>query len=177
MAAGALLAEFSQEEKSAIVDAIAKFAAASDKRISEILRDDLIGYVYTLAKEDRRSQLRDAREYSTMLNACGRTGRAGVGIAICIGDRNNALTTGEEILKKYRRTLRDSISSIFGERWRLADDGKIAFVNGDGILDEDMLGAISSLAQRITFLSGQAIICQETHKGRDILQVLLKEMP
>ena len=158
------LAEFSQEEKSAIVDAIAKFVAASDKRISEILRDDLIGYVYTLAKEDRRSQLRDAREFSTMLNACGRTGRAGVGIAICIGDRNNALTTGEEILKKYRRTLRDSISSIFGERWRLADDGKIAFVNGDGILEEDMLGAISSLLSGSPSFRGRLLFVRRLTK-------------
>lgn len=158
------LAEFSQEEKSAIVDAIAKFVAASDKRISEILRDDLIGYVYTLAKEDRRSQLRDAREFSTMLNACGRTRRAGVGIAICIGDRNNALTTGEEILKKYRRTLRDSISSIFGERWRLADDGKSAFVNGDGILDEDMLGAISSLLSGSPSFRGRLLFVRRLTK-------------
>jgi single-stranded-DNA-specific exonuclease len=159
-----VLAEFSQEEKSAIVDAIAKFVAASDKRIAEIWRDDLIGYVYTLAKEDRRSQLRDAREFSTMLNACGRTGRAGVGIAICMGDRNNALTTGEEILNAYRGTLRNSITSIFGEKWRLADDGKIAFINGDGILEEDMLGAVSSLLSGSPSFRGRLLLVRRLTK-------------
>jgi single-stranded DNA-specific DHH superfamily exonuclease len=68
------------------------------------LLDDLIGYVYTLAREDKRSLLRDAREFSTMLNACGRIGRAGAGIALCMGDRNTALSTGEEIMSTYKMT-------------------------------------------------------------------------
>ncbi|MDQ3852739.1 MAG: DHH family phosphoesterase, partial [Thermoproteota archaeon] len=135
-----VLAEFSQEEKSAIVEAVTKFVAGSDKRLYEILLDDLMGYVYTLASEDKRSLLRDAREFSTMLNACGRIGKAGVGIAICMGDRNTALSAGEEIVSTYNMTLHNNISTIFNEKWRIADDGKTAFVNGDGILEEAILG-------------------------------------
>jgi RecJ-like exonuclease len=142
-------AEFSQEEKSAILDAIAKFMATSSKAATRII-DDLIGYVYTLSGEDKRSQLRDAREFSTMLNACGRIGRAGVGIAICMGDRNDMLSAGEEIVSIYRTTLRNYISTIFADKWRLVDDGRSVFVNGDGLVAEDMLGAVSSL------LSGSA---------------------
>src|SRR5687768_825248 len=127
-----VLAEFSQEEKSAVLDAIAKFVATSSKTSTSVL-DDLIGYVYTLAGEDKRSQLRDAREFSTMLNACGRIGKAGVGIAICMGDRNAMLSAGEEIVGAYRTTLRNYISTIFSEKWRLVDDGRNAFVNGDGL--------------------------------------------
>ena len=152
-----VLAEFSQEEKSAIVEAVAKFVGSSDKRLSEILLDDLIGYVYTLAREDKRSLLRDAREFSTMLNACGRIGRAGVGIALCMGDRNTALSTGEEIMSTYKMTLRNNISTIFSEKWRLADDGKTTFVNGDGILEEAMLGAVSSLLSRSPSFRGRVL--------------------
>ena len=109
-----VLAEFSQEEKSAILDAIAKFVATANKTSTSVL-DDLIGYVYTLAGEDKRSQLRDAREFSTMLNACGRIGRPGVGIAICMGDRNAMLGAGEEIVGTYRTTLRN-ISLLFSAK-------------------------------------------------------------
>src|ERR671916_1286160 len=38
-----VLAEFSQDEKSAIVEAVANFVATSDKRISDILLQELIG--------------------------------------------------------------------------------------------------------------------------------------
>ena len=160
-------AEFSQEEKSTILEAIAKFVATSDnKRISGVLLDDLIGYVYTLAREDKRSQLRDAREFSTMLNACGRTGRPGVGIAICMGDRNAALSAGEQIMNMYRMTLRNYISSIFSEKWRLVDDGKTTFVNGDGLLEEDMLGAVSSLLSGSPSLRGRLLFVRTLTKDR-----------
>ena len=159
-----VLAEFSQEEKSAIVEAVAKFVGSSDKRLSEMLLDDLIGYVYTLAKEDKRSLLRDAREFSTMLNACGRIGRAGVGIALCMGDRNTALSTGEEIMTTYKMTLRNNISTIFSEKWRLADDGKTTFVNGDGILEEAMLGGVSSLLSRSPSFWGRVLFVRTLTK-------------
>ena len=159
-----VLAEFSQEEKSSIVEAVTKFVGGSDKRLYEILLDDLIGYVYTLAREDKRSLLRDAREFSTMLNACGRIGRAGVGIAICMGDRNTALSTGEEIVSTYNMTLRNNISTIFSEKWRLTDDGKTAFVNGDGILEEAMLGAVSSLLSRSPSLRGRLLFVRTLTK-------------
>lgn len=159
-----VLAEFSQEEKGAVVEAVAKFVGGSDMKLSGILVDDLIGYVYTLAREDRRGLLRDAREFSTMLNACGRIGRAGVGIAICMGDRNTALTAGEEILSRYKMTLCKSISTIFSEKWRLADDRMTTFVNGDGILEEAMLGAASSLLSTSPSLRGRLLFVRTLAK-------------
>jgi single-stranded-DNA-specific exonuclease len=129
-----VLAEFSDEEKSTIVEAISKFVSTTNRSNPGILLEDLVGYVYSLEIEDKRSQLRDAREFSTMLNACGRIGRAGVGIAICMGDRNATLSAGEQIVSTYRMTLRNYISSILSEKWRLVDDGKTTFINGDGLL-------------------------------------------
>jgi single-stranded-DNA-specific exonuclease len=158
------LAEFSQEEKSTIVEAVAKFVDSSDKRVSDILLDDLIGYVYTLSREDKRSQLRDAREFSAMLNACGRIGKAGVGIAMSMGDRNMALSAGEEIMDMYKMTLRNNISTIFSEKWRLADDGKTTFVNGDGILEEGMLEAVSTLLSGSPSLRGRLLFVRTLAK-------------
>src|SRR5919109_3199846 len=52
-----VLSAFSQEEKSAIVEAVAKFVGAStDKRLSNILFDDFIGYVYTLERQESALQ-------------------------------------------------------------------------------------------------------------------------
>jgi RecJ-like exonuclease len=148
-----VLSEISNEEKSFILDAIAKFVVTSSKYTATDIKDNLIGYTYTLTNEDQRSQLRDAREFSIMLNACGRIRKAGVGIGICMGDRNTMLTEGEEIVDQYRTTLRNYISTIFAEKWRLNDNGNSVFVNGEGLLAEDMLGAVSSL------LGGSPTLC------------------
>src|ERR671931_947373 len=148
--------EISQQEKSTILDAIAKFVATSQNTEANVI-DDLTGFTYTLINEDQRSQLRDAREFSTLLNACGRIRKAGVGVGICMGDRNAMLTEGEEIVANYRITLRNYISTIFAEKWRLVDDGKTIFVNGEGLLAEDMLGAVSSLLSGSPTFSGRLL--------------------
>jgi len=48
----------------------------------------LIGEVCTLPKSKRRSELRDAKEFATLLNSCGRYDDAHVGMRICLGDKD-----------------------------------------------------------------------------------------
>jgi RecJ-like exonuclease len=139
-----VMAELSQEEKSTVLEVVAKYVAMSGSGDATVIKD-LIGFVYTLMAEEPRSQLRDARGFSTMLNACGRIGRPGIGIGICVGDRNEILVAGEEIMTTYRTTLRNYLTTIFADKWRIIDDGKNIFVNGEGLVAEDMLGAVSSL--------------------------------
>jgi RecJ-like exonuclease len=150
-----VLAELSEDEKGKMLEAIARFVAHTSK--SSDIVDDLVGYIYTLLKEDRRSMLRDAREFSTMLNACGRISKAGVGVAICLGNRSSMLKQGESIVGEYRSTLRSYISSIFSERWRLVDDGRTVLINGEGLVAEDMLGAVSSLLSGSPSLYGRLL--------------------
>ena len=150
-----VLAEFSEDEKANLLEAIVKFVVSTTKSGDVI--EDLVGYLYTLSKEDKGSMLRDAREFSTILNACGRIRKAGVGMAICLGDRISMLKEAESIIKEYTDTLRNYINTIFSERWRLIDDGKIVLVNGDGLIGEDMLGAVSSLLSGSPSLYGEML--------------------
>jgi single-stranded-DNA-specific exonuclease len=152
-----VLSEISQDEKNIILNAIADYVVNSSKNKEVNIIDNLIGYTYTLINEDQRSLLRDAREFSTMLNACGRIRKAGVGIGICMGDRKDLLNEGEKIVTKYRTTLRNYISSIFVEKLRMIDNGKSIFINGEGLLAEDMLGAISSLLSGSPTLGGRLV--------------------
>jgi single-stranded-DNA-specific exonuclease len=152
-----VLSEISQDEKNIILNAIAEYVANFSKNKEVNMIDNLIGHTYTLINEDQGSLLRDAREFSTMLNACGRVRKAGVGIGICMGDRNDLLNEGEKIVIKYRTTLRNYISSIFAEKWRMIDNGKSVFINGEGLLAEDMLGAISSLLSGSPTLGGRLV--------------------
>lgn len=135
-------AELTEEEKRTVIEAITKYTTG--KNATEIM-SELIGYTYTFPKEDKRSFLRDCREFSTMLNSCGRIQRAGVGIAICMGDRNKMLQEGEKILLEYRKMIRDYMNVLSTERWRISDSEKCMMVNGDGLIPETMTGTISSL--------------------------------
>ena len=135
-------AELTEEEKRTMIEAITKYTTG--KNATEIM-SELIGYTYTFPQEDKRSFLRDCREFSTMLNSCGRIQRAGVGIAICMGDRNKMLQEGEKILLEYRKMIRDYMNVLSTERWRISDSENWMMVNGEGLIPETMTGTISSL--------------------------------
>ena len=135
-------ADLEQDEKRKIIEGITQFAQG--KNATEIM-DELIGYTYTFPREDKRSFLRDGREFSTMLNSCGRIGKSGVGISICMGDRNKMLQEGEKILSEYRKMIREYMNVLGNERWRTNSDDNCVMVNAEGVVPETMTGTISSL--------------------------------
>lgn len=148
-------AELTEDEKRILLQSISKFT--SSKNATEIM-DELVGYTYTLSGEDKRSFLRDAREFSTMLNSCGRIRKAGVGVAICMGDRTKMLEEGENILLEYRTLLRTYMNTLASERWRIVDNGKYLMVNAEGLVPENMTGAVSSLLGGSQKNTGKIII-------------------
>ena len=48
--------------------------------------EDVLGNVYLLREEDHESPTKDAKEFATLLNACGRLDKASLGIGACLGD-------------------------------------------------------------------------------------------
>ena len=148
-------ADLSEDEKRAVIEAITKFT--SGKNATEIM-EELIGYTYTFPREDRRGFLRDGREFSTMLNSCGRISKAGVGIAVCMGDRNKMFQEGEKILTEYRSMIRDYMKILANERWRMSEGEVCVMVNGEGVVPETMTGTISSLIAGSPKNSGKIVI-------------------
>ena len=148
-------AELDDEEKRLVIEAITKFA--SGKNATEIM-SELIGYTYTFPREDNRSFLRDGREFSTMLNSCGRINRSGVGMAVCMGDRNKILREAETILTDYRKMIREYMNILSNERWRISESETCIMVNGEDIVPETMTGTISSLIAGSPKNSGKIII-------------------
>ena len=147
--------ELNEEEKKQVIESIIEFT--SGKNSTEIMAE-LIGYTYTFPREDARSFLRDGREFSTMLNSCGRINHSGVGMAVCMGDRNKILKEAENILTNYRKMIREYMNIISNERWRISENETYILVNGEDIVPETMTGTISSLIASAPKNSAKIII-------------------
>ncbi len=148
-------ADLSQEEKQSIIESISKFVQGEN---ATQVMEELIGYTYTFPNEEKRSFLRDGREFSTMLNSCGRINKSGVGIAICMGDRNVMLQEGEKILSEYRSMIREYMNVLSNERWRTNNMENCVMVNAQGLVPETMTGTISSLIAGSPKNSGKIVI-------------------
>ncbi len=147
--------DLDEEEKRTLIEAIIRFASTQN---ATQITEELIGYTYTFPREDRRNFLHDGREFSTMLNSCGRIGKSGVGIAVCMGDRNKMLQEGEKILVEYRRMIREYMNILTNERWRMTATANCLMVNGEGVIPETMTGTISSLLAGSPKNAGKIVI-------------------
>lgn len=71
----------------------------------------MFGPVYTLVKFGRKGGLRDAKEFATTLNSCGRYDDAPTGIRICFGDES-AVADAEDNRAEHRRNISAAIQYV-----------------------------------------------------------------
>ncbi len=72
----------------------------------------LIGEVYVLPREEEGTPLHDAKEFATLLNACGRYEAGEVGYRVCLGDRGEAYEQALDLLKGHRRHIVSSLDVV-----------------------------------------------------------------
>lgn len=115
-----------------------------DYNTPEFVIQRMIGEVYTLTREVRKTELRDAKEFATLLNACGRQEQPHIGVKVCLGDRGEALASARELLESHRRQLSEGIGY-------LADKGVLSsentyFFNAEGRIAESIVGVVAGMA-------------------------------
>lgn len=97
----------SDDERTTVIDALRDVLVGGPRGEERARR--LTGEAYTITAEKPGSPVRDVKEYATLLNACGRHGRAEVGLKICAGDRGDALLEGYSLLRDHRSALSQAL--------------------------------------------------------------------
>ncbi|MFH1327970.1 MAG: DHH family phosphoesterase [Candidatus Bathyarchaeota archaeon] len=137
------LADLSSEEKQKIFSQITMYLSSKGYSSSSIL--SLLGNVYTLLKEDKWTPLRDAREFASLLNACVKVKKAGVGLALCLGNKVESLVEAQTMLTEYRKTLAKYIGQLHASPERMVESEDICLIKCEGIVDEHLLSPITTI--------------------------------
>ncbi|MFY9800863.1 MAG: DHH family phosphoesterase [Methanoregula sp.] len=99
--------EIPVEDKRTIISGLAEQLIANGEKV-----DRLLAETYGFPDEIPRTPLRNAQEYATMLNACGRWSKPHVGGAILRGDRGSAYRDAEHMLNNHRAIIRNLLQYI-----------------------------------------------------------------
>lgn len=121
-------------------------AAIVMKRCNEKNPEDVISNSYLLLKEKTESPLKDGKEFSTLLNACGRLNRASLGIGVCLNDKkmkDKAMKVQDDYKKEIIKCIKwfeenKASASI------IADEGYVIINAKDNILGT-MAGTLASM--------------------------------
>jgi len=99
--------EISPEDRKTIISALAQQLMANGEKT-----DRLLAETYGFPDELPRTPMRNAQEYATLLNACGRWSKPQVGGAILRGDRGIAYRDAEHMLNNHRAIIRSLLQFI-----------------------------------------------------------------
>lgn len=130
------------EERKKLTSAL--YMLLLDNNVPEFVIQSMIGEVYTLLKEEKRTELRDGKEFATLLNACGRQQKPEIGVKICLGDRGESLRKARTILQEHRRMLREGIQYLkeVGTTKMTSFD----YFDAQGAITENIIGVVAGMA-------------------------------
>ena len=155
-------AELSEEEKRSIAEAVAKQISDETQASSY----GLIGRRYVLSMEDK--DLTDGREFAAMVDSCGRAGKTGAGVALCMGERGSILNECTSILADYKEIVKKEMGVLINERWRTMEDKFHIMVNGEGIVLEELAGTMASMIASSPKSAGKVVVLRTGGKKGSI---------
>jgi single-stranded-DNA-specific exonuclease len=103
----------------------------------------IIGDTIVLTHRPPKSEMRSAKEFSTLLNACGRNRKPEVGVRVCMRDAD-AFVQGKTLLHQHRSNLAEALR-------RLEEDGYEErpgmYVVNDPKTPDTIIGIVIGMAQ------------------------------
>ncbi|QQG39098.1 MAG: DHH family phosphoesterase [Candidatus Woesearchaeota archaeon] len=131
---------------------------------SEENPDDILGKIYSLIEENEESPMKDAKEFSTLLNACARLGKSSIGIGACLGDhrlKERAL----EILNEYNKEVAKALNWFYNSRnsGNIIESSGYVIVNAEDNVRDTMIGTLISMLSKSNVYNEGTVILGLAH--------------
>lgn len=137
------LRDLSEEEKKRLTTAL--ILKMIEHGIEIKRAENIVGEVYVFARENEESLLRDANEFTSLLNACGRFEKYSTAIALCLGNRSKAWEDAQKLLEEHRQSMFSRYQWISKNLDKIEDKGGFYAIHGLSEIGETFIGTVVSL--------------------------------
>lgn len=134
--------DLDEGEQQKVVSSLVQYCIS--KRMSSYHIQRLVTEGYTLTREREGTEMRDASEYSTLLNATGRYGSADIGLAVCLGDRDKELARAKEKLKEHRKNLVNGLN--FVKEQGITELDHIQYFDAGSSIKDTIVGIVAGMS-------------------------------
>jgi single-stranded-DNA-specific exonuclease len=105
----------------------------------------IFGDVYELP--DKKESFRDANEFATMLNACGKSGNAWMGVGICLNDEAHSGELGK-VMNRYRREIGKAVDLVRKDPGMVRVTGSADYVLAGSSISEHIISNVASIIEK-----------------------------
>jgi RecJ-like exonuclease len=119
------------------------------KRANKENPEDVFGPIYNIVNEPDDSPTKDAREYATLLNACGRLDKASFALGTCLGDEKSKMRA-ISVLKTYKRELVNALNWFEKNKKteRIIENDGIVIINAKADIRDTLIGTLASIISK-----------------------------
>jgi RecJ-like exonuclease len=135
------LNNLSVEEKRKLTDGIVRESLNHEKFSKKLIFGDV------LTLKNFPEELKDPKEFATILNATANMNEPSIGLAICLGNEK-ALGTARNLLKAYRKIIGNYMRWIENNPESIKQTETANYILGKDVINENFIGTIVSMLFR-----------------------------
>ncbi|PTD93605.1 recombinase RecJ [archaeon SCG-AAA382B04] len=158
--------DLTKEEKRKIISKLMHYCLVNGVPKKEIER--MIGEVYVLKNEEKGTELRDASEFSTLLNATARYEKSKIGLKICLGNRKEAYKKAKKLLRNHRKNIVNGLSLI---EENIEEYPHLQFFHGKDKIRDTIVGIIAGMAYNTPHIDRKKPIIAFANKNEEEIKV------
>ena len=153
------LFELDEEETKSLVTAI-----ILQRLGSESSPEDVLGKIYLLKDEPEDSLIKDCREFSTLLNSCGRLNKPSLGVGACLND-SNTKQKALLLLNDYKKELINSLNWFYQSRNSpsIIEKENLVIINAEDNIRDTIIGTITSIISKSNLYKEGTILISLAH--------------
>ena len=145
------------------------------RRFEKDRPEDVFGPIYILINE-QEGPTKEAREYATLLNACGRLDKASFGLGACLGDEQSKLKA-ITVLKNYKKELVNALNWFERNRGttNIIESEGVVIINAKSAIRDTLIGTIASILSKSNrYREGTCILSMARNPEDDTTKLSLR---
>lgn len=143
------------------------------RRLDQEKPEAILGPVYILQNEKKDSPLKDAKEFSSVLNACGRLGKASAGIGALLGhsgSKEQAIKT----LRSYKRHIANALTWYKTAKKGIIKGKGYIIINAEENIMPTIIGTLASMLSKSGEIEEGSIILSMAQTDKDKTKVSIR---
>jgi len=137
--------------------------------------EDVLTNTYILLDEKEDTSFRDAKEFATLLNSCGRLNKASIGIGACLNDQRMK-SMALDNLSDYRRELVNALNwyKENSDSGKIIKNKKYIIINAEDEVMPTMIGTLGSILSKSPDLGKNTFILSLARNHDDTTKISLR---
>lgn len=145
--------DLSDKEKDRLISAIKEHCEKNGVPPDEIKK--LISEYYMFPDEKDKTEMKDASEFSMLLNSCGRARMYKIALKLCKGEISSYYKA-RYLLKKHRLKIKNGVKEIIHKGFRTLGSHVKYFYSAN--IDSSIIGTIIGIALRSNYVSSDSVV-------------------